>query len=215
LLHLHVGPRRAPPSVDTLRHLLVTAVEVDAEFALYLRVLAATGCRRSEVLALRWTDFELATGQRRIRRAVAIVDSTVIEKDTKTHQARRIAIDPARLAALETHRLQIEHRAQQLGIALADDALLVCSDDYRQKPWRPDVATNRFIRLCRKAGVSGVRLHDLRQFVATILGAAGTPIATISARLGHRDVATTLNVYSDSLPAADRAAAAALGELLD
>jgi len=203
-----------PPSVDTLRHLLVTAVEVDAEFALYLRVLAATGCRRSEVLALRWTDVELATGELRIRRALAIVDSKVIEKDTKTHQARRIAIDPATLAALETHRLQIEDRAEQLGIALADDALLFCSDDYRQKPWRPDVVTNRFIRLCRRAGVSGVRLHDLRHFVATNLGAAGTPIATISARLGHRDVATTLNVYSHSLPAADRAAAAALGDLL-
>jgi len=203
-----------PPSVDTLRHLLVTAVEVDAEFALYLRVLAATGCRRSEVLALRWTDVELATGELRIRRALAIVDSKVIEKDTKTHQARRIAIDPATLAALETHRLQLEDRAQQLGIALADDALLFCSDDYRQKPWRPDVVTNRFIRLCRKAGVSGVRLHDLRHFVATNLGAAGTPIATISARLGHRDVATTLNVYSHSLPAADRSAATALGELL-
>lgn len=61
-----------------------------------------------------------------------------------------------------------------------------------RKPWRPDVVTNRFIRLCPKAGVAGVRLHDLRHFVATNLGAAGTPIATISARLGHRGVPTTL-----------------------
>jgi integrase len=177
-------------------------------------VLAATGCRRSEVLALRWTDVELATGELRVRRALAIVDRKVIEKDTKTHQARRIAIDPATLAALETHRLQIEDRARELNVPLGHDALVFSSDDYRQKPWRPDVVTNRFIRLCRKAGMSGVRLHDLRHFVATNLGAAGTPIATISARLGHRDVATTLNVYSHSLPAADRAAASTLGELL-
>jgi integrase len=94
------------------------------------------------------------------------------------------------------------------------DALLFSADDHRQRPWRPDVVTNRFLRLCRKTGVSGVRLHDLRHFVATNLGAAGTPIATISARLGHRDVATTLNVYSRSLPAADRAAASTLGDLL-
>jgi integrase len=203
-----------PPSVDTLRHLLVTAVAADAEFALYLRVLAATGCRRSEVLALRWTDVELATGELRIRRALAIVEGKVIEKDTKTHQARRIAIDPATLAALETHRMQIEDRALRLGLVSGVDGLVFSSDDHRQRPWRPDVVTNRFIRLCRKAGVSGVRLHDLRHFVATNLGAAGTPIATISARLGHRDVATTLNVYSHSLPAADRAAASTLGELL-
>lgn len=97
---------------------------------------------------------------------------------------------------------------------LGEDAFVFSSDDYRQKPWRPDVVTNRFLRLCRKAGVSGVRLHDLRHFAATNLGAAGTPIATISARLGHPDVATTLNVYSHTLPAADRAAASTLGDLL-
>jgi integrase len=53
-----------PPSVDTLRLLLDAAVAYDAEFALYLRVLAATGCRRSEVLALRWTDVEFVTRMR-------------------------------------------------------------------------------------------------------------------------------------------------------
>lgn len=137
-----------------------------------------------------------------------------VEKDTKSHQARRIAIDPATLAALEMHRVDLVRRADELGATLDVDALLFSADDHRQRPWRPDVVTNRFLRLCRKTGVSGVRLHDLRHFVATNLGAAGTPIATISARLGHRDVATTLNVYSHSLPAADRAAASTLGDLL-
>ena len=51
-------------------------------------------------------------------------------------------------------------------------------------------------------------------FVATALGADGTSIATISARLGHRDKATTLNIYSHALPAADREAADRLGALL-
>jgi integrase len=203
-----------PPTVDTLRQLLDAAVAYDADFALYLRVLAATGCRRSEVLALRWTDVEFPTGDLKIRRSLAIVGGKVIEKDTKSHQARRIAIDPATLAALEMHRADLGRRADELGAMLDADALLFSADDHRQRPWRPDVVTNRFLRLCRKTGVSGVRLHDLRHFVATNLGAAGTPIATISARLGHRDVATTLNVYSHSLPAADRAAASTLGDLL-
>ena len=88
------------------------------------------------------------------------------------------------------------------------------NDEARARPWRPDVVTNRFLRLCRKTDVVGVRLHDLRHLVATNLGAAGTPMATISARLGHRDTATTLNVYSHSLPAADEAAASTLGQLL-
>lgn len=170
------------------------------------------------MLALRWTDVEFAGGELHVRRSVAIVDGAVGGEghQVPSGQARRIAIDPATVAALEMHRTDVCGRATVLGVDLAMDALVFSfsADDMRQRPWRPDVVTNRFLRLCRKAGVAGVRLHDLRHFVATNLGAAGTPIATISARLGHRDVATTLNVYSHSLPAADRAAASTLGDLL-
>ena len=88
-----------PPSVDVLRALLDLAASEDAEFALYLRVLAAPGCRRGEGCALRWTDIDTEKGELTISRSIAHVGRR-LEKDTKTHQARRIAIDPATLAAL-------------------------------------------------------------------------------------------------------------------
>ncbi len=50
--------------------------------------------------------------------------------------------------------------------------------------------------------------------MATALGDAGTNIATISARLGHRDKATTLNMYSHSFAAADAEAGALMGTIL-
>lgn len=62
--------------------------------------------------------------------------------------------------------------------------------------------------------LSHVRLHDLRHFVATVLGDGGLPIATISGRLGHRDTATTLNIYTHAIPASDQQAASYLGDLL-
>ena len=65
-----------------------------------------------------------------------------------------------------------------------------------------------------RLGFPGVRLHDLRHFVATVLGDGGLPIATISSRLGHRDTATTLNIYTHAIPASDQHAAAYLGGLL-
>lgn len=81
----------------------------------------------------------------------------------------------------------------------------------RGVPMSPPIASDD----CARIQIVGVRLHDLRHYVATSLGAAGTPIATISSRLGHRDRATTLNIYSHSLPALDQAAADVLGQLLD
>lgn len=173
-----------PPSVDVLRDLLDAAAADDAEFGLYLRVLAATGCRRGEGVALRWTDIDTERGELTISRSIAHVGRRLVEKDTKTHQARRIAVDPATLAALEMHRAAMEERAAELGVALPADAFVFVNTDFEQ-PWRPDVVTNRFIKLRSQIGAGTVRLHDLRHFVATNLGSAGTPIATISGRLGH------------------------------
>ena len=82
-------------------------------------------------------------------------------------------------------------------------------------PWRPDGVTARFVRLRDGLGLSGVRLHDLRHFVATRMLAAGVPVPTVSGRLGHANSSTTLNVYSHFLEASDREAAEALGRLLD
>ena len=138
-----------------------------------------------------------------------------MEKDTKSHQVRRLALDKGTLAVLSAHRKRAKRRASACDAILEDGAFVFCVDVDGERAWRPDVATNRFLRLCRTTGIEGVRLHDLRHYVATNMGAAGTPLATISARLGHRDKATTLNVYSHSLPVQDHLAADLLGALLD
>lgn len=74
--------------------------------------------------------------------------------------------------------------------------------------------TRRFRRLCDSAGLEGVRLHDLRHYVATQLLAAGVDVRTVAGRLGHRNAATTLNVYAHFVPEADRRAADVLAGLL-
>ena len=68
--------------------------------------------------------------------------------------------------------------------------------------------------LCGEAGVGGVRLHDLRHYVATRLLASGIDVRTVAGRLGHRNPATTLNVYAHFVPEADEEAASALSEVL-
>jgi integrase len=61
-----------------------------------------------------------------------------------------------------------------------------------------------------KAGLSGVRFHDLRHAHATILLKAGTPPHVVSKRLGHSTVAFTLQVYAHVLPGQQREAAEAI-----
>lgn len=201
-----------PPTVVQVQALLEAAEAEDADFAAYLWVLAATGCRRGEACALRWTDVDLEQGEVAIRRSISQVKGELWEKDTKTHQSRRVAIDEQTVAVLRLVRVRARERSLALGERLADDALLF--RDAEGRPWRPDVCTNRFGRLRKDIGLDKVRLHDLRHFVATVLGGAGVPIATISGRLGHSENATTLNLYTHVMPATDQAAAAFLGSIL-
>ena len=67
--------------------------------------------------------------------------------------------------------------------------------------------SRRFRKLCEREAVTGVRLHDLRHFVATQLLSAGVDVRTVAGRLGHRNAATTLNVYAHVLEQSDRQAA--------
>ncbi|MGA2472755.1 MAG: tyrosine-type recombinase/integrase [Acidimicrobiales bacterium] len=63
--------------------------------------------------------------------------------------------------------------------------------------------------------MTGVRLHDLRHYVATRLLAAGVDVRTVAGRLGHRNPSTTLNVYSHFVPEADQEAAETLGRIFE
>lgn len=199
-----------PPSPARVRELLAAAFNFDADFGVYLWVLATTGCRRGEGCALRWRDIDWERRELVIRRSISIVKGQVIEKDTKTHQARRVSIDEATRELLREHHLRSRELALTLGVRLTDEAFVFSEAGDCSRPWRPDVCTNWFGRLRAQR----VRLHDIRHFMATALGQSGTPVATISARLGHRDKATTLNIYSHALPATDVAAADFMGALL-
>ncbi len=125
----------------------------------------------------------------------------------------RIALGRETVAKLTAYRVVAEERAAVCGTSLrADDFLFSASVD-GGAPWRPDPTTHRFIRARRRAGLpEGLRLHDLRHFLATRMISCGIDVRTVSGRLGHRRTSTTTDRYAAFVPAADRAAAAAFEE---
>ena len=88
----------APPSGPDLARVLRRAWESSPELACYLVLAAATGARRSELVALRWRDLDLSDGTVRIERGVVMGPAGLVEKDTKTHAARRVALDDGTVA---------------------------------------------------------------------------------------------------------------------
>jgi integrase len=98
--------------------------------------------------------------------------------------------------------------ALEWGNAWTDSGHVFTRED--GQPLRPAFVSEHFKVLYRQAGLPPVRFHDARHGAATMLRAAGVDIKTISAILGHSDVAFTDNTYVEvSVEVAEAAAAAA------
>lgn len=203
-----------PPNVGQVAALMHHAFALDERFGRFLHIAATTGARRGELCALRWRNVDFAGGTLTIERGIIDTLGGSLEKDTKTHSIRRIALDRATLATLESQFQVASKFAKFLGETVSEDAFIFTREIDGSRPWRPDFATKRFTQTKRAAGISEVRLHDLRHFTATTLLAAGTDVRTVSGRLGHANAATTLSVYAHFVGANDRKASDLLGALV-
>ena len=190
------------------------AARSNPAFATYIQLSAATSAPRGELVALRWSDVDLNSGVVRIRRGIVHGLDGLAEKDTKTHAARRIAIDSGTVESLRHHRNVGGGVGDRMRRRLGGDAFVFSTSPDGRDNWNPAYLTQAFARLAKRAGVPDVRLHDLRHFVATRLLANGVDVRTVAGRLGHRNPNVTLNVYAHFLPEADRDAADLLGRLL-
>lgn len=208
-------PEVAPPEPADVLQLIEVADAEDPDLSAFLRTSVTTGARRGELCALRWRDLDLKARTVTIsHNLVEGSEGRLVEKDTKTHAARRIALDATTMEVLRMHRQRMDERARICGSVVGDDAYVFTRSVNGTEPWVPNEVTKVFIGLRNKVGLTNVRLHDLRHFAATRLLAAGVPVRTVSGRLGHANAATTLGVYAHFVEASDREAADALGAVL-
>lgn len=174
-------------------------------------VAMTTGARRGVFCALRRSDVDLPNSVVALRRALFVGESgELAEKDTKTHQQRRIVLDDETRALLDEHCRYVDDRAQQLGLTVPSDACLFSPSFDGHDPLIPDSVTRRYDRMVRGLGIK-TTLHKLRHYSATELIAAGVDIRTVAGRLGRGGGgATTLRVYAAWVAEADQRAALTL-----
>lgn len=141
-----------PPAPHDLARVFALATEWDVEFADYIVLAAATGARRSELVALRWADVDLDRGSVAISRGIVASLDGLVEKDTKTHAARRVSLDPTCAAAMRAHRARAVERARLAECELSPLAFVFSFEVDGSKSWYPDSVSRTFTRLCRKAG---------------------------------------------------------------
>jgi integrase len=145
-----------------------------------------------------------------IRRAIAQHGTDRHEKDTKTHQQRRVSLDPETVKALTEHWERCSARCEALGFPLARDAFVFSLSPDGREHLVPSSVTQRYSRLARRWEIH-THLYNLRHYSATELIAAGVDVRTVAGRLGHSGGGvTTLRVYAAWLAEADQRASTSL-----
>jgi integrase len=196
-----------PPSAAEAA-LLLNAAWADPDWGLLLWLTMVTGLRRGELSALRWAHVDFDRGTLLVQRANAQPRSGIREKETKTGQHRRIALDQRTVALVIAHRDGVAARCAALGCELDLDSWVFSPVPDGSSPHPPRSLTQKYRRLAIKLGLRSTRLHSLRHYSATELIAAGVDVRTVAGRLGHGSGgATTLKIYAAWVDEAGRRAA--------
>lgn len=175
-----------------------------------LLLALTTGLRQGELLGLKWGDIDFAAGILQVRRQY--------ERDgafsmPKASSQRRLDLAPAELRALEIQREAQGRDRDRFGDRYADQDLVFAT--HRGRPLMHRNVFREFKRLLRKADLPDIRFHDLRHTNATLMLGQGVHPKVVQERLGHSQVAITLNIYSHVLPGLGREAIQQLGATLE
>jgi integrase len=202
-----IGTKR--PTVIKAKHTTWTGPQLQAflsrldetdRWAPLWTLAAATGMRRGELMALKWSRVDLEAGMVHVEESVTQIGQERRYGTPKNHERRSVSIDPHTIATLKAWRkAQVAERLAWGPAYRGDEDLVFTWEDGR--PVLPDFATKAFgILTTGLEGMPRIKLHELRHSHATILLRAGVPVHIVAKRLGHKDPSVTLNVYADAVP---------------
>lgn len=177
-------PRRGPvaeraqinPSI--LKTLLEELPEPSRSIAL---LLASTGLRIGELLALRWRDVDLEAQRLQVRQSVyeGVFD------DPKTRSSKRTV--PIGKRGIEV--------LTRLRPSPFDSDALVFSTKRGTPLSRRNLLNRQFKPTCERLGFVGITWHWLRHVTATLSSSSGVPLGAVQTLLGHSSSEITREVY--------------------
>jgi integrase len=202
------------PRLEEVAALLKAADGDDIRVPVFLRFLAATGVRRGEACALRWSDIDGEARTIRVDEAVVAAKGGAVVRAPKTRASvRTVAVDGRTLGVLEDLRREQQRLADACDESLTWASFVFSFEPGGHVPPYPDSFSHALARIRTRAGLPGdIHLHSLRHFHATMLDPVISE-AQKQARLGWSTVQMARH-YTDAVEEEDRRAADHVGELL-
>ncbi len=170
----------------------------DRLHALWVLILMQ-GLRSGEALGLRWQDIDFEAQRLNVRQTVQRLRGLgVVAGTPKTARSRRtLDLVPATVAALRAHRIrQLEERMAAPDWESAPEWADQVFTTMTGRPLAPASLGYPIRRALTKAGLSHVRVHDLRHTYATLLCEAGSDLIHVQHALGHSSYHLTADTYT-------------------
>lgn len=181
-------------SIQQIRALLML---LDEPCKAMVLIAVLTGLRVGEILGLRWKDIDFTVGELRVARAV--YRGGIGSPKTKGSR-RTVPLPEAVMVALRP-------------LQGAADSLIFQTED--KTPFRDNNLRHRQLKPAGlKIGAPWLSWHTFRRTHATLFQAAGGSLKDASAQLGHSKLSTTHEIYTQPVPAHQRAAVEQLARLV-
>lgn len=195
---------------------------IPTQFKVFFNLALFGGLRRGELIALTWDDIDFKNNTVSVTKSTGYANKQLITKAPKNKTSiRTISVPGPVLDMLKKYRKE----QQKLRLSLGDQWL---GDNYLFIQWNGKqmhltTPYHTFKDIIKKYNATvedekkklpDIPLHGLRHTSATLLISENIDVKTVSARLGHAQTSTTMNIYAHSLKKSDEKAADALDSLL-
>jgi integrase len=179
------------PLPEEVGQLLTVA---DERFQAFIALCAFAGLRLGEAAAIQLGDLDFLRKSLTVSRQVQRVNGGAVDiRAPKYGSERTIFLADSLVELLSQHVANVGTNGVTQWLFTGD------GDD----PPHQNTVGYWWRKTLRDAGLSGIRLHDLRHFYASGLIAAGCDVVTVQRALGHSKATTTLNTYAHLWPTAE------------
>ena len=184
---------------DELKKFLAAAKDTNLKKYAIFRLLAYSGMRIGECLALTWHDLDYKNNTIAINKTIARIKDKLVIQTPKTKTSNRvISLDVETIQVLKAWQLEQRKQLLKLGINSMNKHQLIFSNR-ENKYIYSDMIRKVIKTIAKKAGIHPITTHGFRHTHATLLFASGMDIKQVQARLGHSNVQTTLNIYTHAI----------------
>ena len=184
--------------------LLMTAAE--GGFRTFVALCAFAGLRLGEAAAVQLGDVDFVGAALAVTRQVQRVNGGAIDVRAPKYGSERVVYLANGLVDL------LAQHVADFG-TIGDEQWLFTGEG--DQPPHQNTVGYWWRKTLRVAGLSGIKLHDLRHFYASGLIAAGCDVVTVQRSLGHAKATTTLNTYAHLWPTAEDRTRKAAQSIID